>query len=115
MLNRRLATHSREALRSLIISQRAPTLQMHEIAVFHHTDCGMTNIDTFALRGQILAAHPGNTAVSTTLEEINFKPIGSLNGSVKDDVNFLWVHPLILNGDCIIGWEYDVKTGRVCI
>ncbi|KZP27995.1 carbonic anhydrase [Athelia psychrophila] len=115
----RTAGGTAEALRSLIISQRV--LGTNEIAVFHHNDCGMTEYDTFRLRTQIWNEAPkdpdGNISVevSTALEAINFKPMGRLDGSVKADVKFLREHPLILYGESITGWEYDVKTGEITL
>lgn len=58
----------------------------------------------------------GNTVpreVATALEAINFKPLGRLQGSVQDDVNFLREHPLILPETRITGWNFDVRSGRV--
>ncbi|KAF7980456.1 hypothetical protein HWV62_38318 [Athelia sp. TMB] len=106
----------REALRSIIVSQRL--LYTREIAVFHHTSCGMTDpgFDPIALRQQILAPYGKNIPreVATALEAINFKPLGRFQGSVQDDVNFLREHPLILPETHITGWNFDVKSGRVC-
>lgn len=45
--------------------------------------------------------------VGSALEEINFKPLGSLEGSIQDDVNFLRNHPLILPGTRLTGWHYN--------
>jgi carbonic anhydrase len=94
-----------EALRSLVISQRL--LGTNEIAVIHHTDCGMltfTNPDLHAKVKQDLGADSSN---------IDFLPITDLEESIREDVAFLLSSPLI-SGDVIIrGFLYDVRTGRL--
>ncbi|KZP18985.1 hypothetical protein FIBSPDRAFT_955743 [Athelia psychrophila] len=37
----RTAGGTAEAIRSIIVSQRAETTATEDIAIFHHTDCGM--------------------------------------------------------------------------
>lgn len=94
-----------DALRSLVISQRL--LGTNEIAVIHHTDCGMatfTNRDLYAKVKQDLGADASH---------IDFLPFADLEESVREDVAFLQSSPL-LSGDVLIrGFIYDVKTGRL--
>jgi carbonic anhydrase len=96
---------ARDALRSLVISQRL--LGTNEIAVIHHTDCGMltfTNPDLHAKVKQDLGAD------STS---IDFLPFSDVEESVREDVAFLLSSPLI-PGDVIIrGFVYDVHNGRL--
>jgi carbonic anhydrase len=96
---------ARDALRSLVISQRL--LGTNEIAVIHHTDCGMltfTNSDLHAKVKQDLGADASN---------IDFLPFADLEESVREDVAFLLSSPLI-PGDVIIrGFLYDVHTGKL--
>lgn len=96
---------ARDALRSLVISQRL--LGTNEIAVIHHTDCGMltfTNPDLHAKVKQDLGADASN---------IDFLPFTDLEESVREDVAFLLSSPLI-PGDVIIrGFLYDVHTGKL--
>jgi carbonic anhydrase len=96
---------AREALRSLVISQRL--LGTNEIAVIHHTDCGMvtfTNSDLHAKVKQDLGADASN---------IDFLPFRDIEESVREDVGFLLSSPLI-PGDVIIrGFVYDVQTGKL--
>ena len=78
---------ARDALRSLVISQRL--LGTNEIAVIHHTDCGMltfTNRDLHAKVKQDLDADSSN---------IDFLPFSDLEESVREDVAFLLSSPLI--------------------
>jgi carbonic anhydrase len=96
---------ARDALRSLIISQRL--LGTNEIALIHHTDCGMltfTNPDLYAKVKQELGADASS---------IDFLPFHDLEESVREDVAFLLSSPLI-PGDVIVrGFVYDVQTGRL--
>ncbi|KAG5648250.1 hypothetical protein DXG03_006208 [Asterophora parasitica] len=102
---------AKEALRSIIISQRL--LGTREIAVFHHTGCGMLLFSTDQLRQVVKDAEPDNHAVSEHVDKIEFLEFGHLEQSVKDDVKFLQDNPLVLKGTTISGWIYDVTTGKV--
>jgi len=96
---------ARDALRSLVISQRL--LGTTEIAVIHHTDCGMltfTNPQLHAKVKQDLGAD--STA-------IDFLPFSDLEASVREDVEFLLSSPLIPRDVPIRGFVYDVRTGRL--
>lgn len=96
---------SRDALRSLVISQRL--LGTNEIAVIHHTDCGMltfTNPDLHAKVKQDLGADAS---------AIDFLPFSDLEESVREDVAFLLSSPLIPANVVIRGFVYDVKTGKL--
>lgn len=96
---------SRDALRSLVISQRL--LGTNEIAVIHHTDCGMltfTNPDLHAKVKQDLGADAS---------AIDFLPFSDVEESVREDVAFLLSSPLIPANVVIRGFVYDVKTGKL--
>jgi carbonic anhydrase len=96
---------ARDALRSLVISQRL--LGTNEIAVIHHTDCGMltfTNPQLHAKVQQDLGAD--STA-------IDFLPFSDVEESVREDVEFLQSSPLIPSDIPIRGFVYDVRTGRL--
>jgi carbonic anhydrase len=96
---------ARDALRSLVISQRL--LGTNEIAVIHHTDCGMltfTNRELHAKVKQDLGAD--STA-------IDFLPFSNLEESVREDVEFLLSSPLIPGDIPVRGFLYDVHTGRL--
>lgn len=96
---------ARDALRSLVISERL--LGTNEIAVIHHTDCGMltfTNPDLHAKVKQELGADASN---------IDFLPFADLEESVREDVAFLLSSPLIPGDVTIRGFVYDVRTGKL--
>ncbi|KAH6916828.1 carbonic anhydrase [Coprinopsis sp. MPI-PUGE-AT-0042] len=102
---------ARDALRSVIISQRL--LGTREIAVVKHTDCGMTTFTTEDLRNQIIEVSPGDSAVATAVKEIDFLEFSQLEEAVKGDVKFLRENPLVLRDIPISGWIYDVKKGEI--
>jgi carbonic anhydrase len=96
---------ARDALRSLVISQRL--LGTNEIAVIHHTDCGMltfTNPDLHAKVKQDLDADSSG---------IDFLPFSDVEESVREDVAFLLSSPLIPGDVLIRGFVYDVRTGKL--
>jgi carbonic anhydrase len=96
---------ARDALRSLVISQRL--LGTNEIAVIHHTDCGMltfTNRDLHAKVKQDLGADSSS---------IDFLPFADVDESVREDVAFLLSSPLIPASVLIRGFVYDVRTGKL--
>jgi len=103
--------HSQEALRSIVISQRL--LGTREVAVFHHTGCGMLTFTNKYIRDKVKAEAPGSAAVAQAVDNIDFLTFSHLEESVKDDVNFLKENPLILEGTVLTGWIYDVTTGKV--
>ncbi|KAI0321179.1 carbonic anhydrase [Amylostereum chailletii] len=100
-----------EAVRSIVISQRL--LGTREIALFHHTDCGMLTFTTDHLRNAVKADAPGDETVARTVDGIHFHEFGDLEGAVKSDVEFLKNHPLVLKETAITGWIYEVETGKV--
>ncbi|KAF7355740.1 Carbonic anhydrase [Mycena sanguinolenta] len=92
---------SKDEIRSIILSQRL--LGTREIAVFHHTDCGMLAFTSdYGMQTWLHVLTP-----STFLE---FK---NLEESVKEDVAWLKNEPLVLPETTVTGWIYDVKSGKV--
>ena len=98
----------KDALRSIIISQQL--LATREIAVFHHTDCGMRTFKNEAFQRDLTQEYPN---ARQEIESIDFLPFLDTEESVKNDVKFLKEHPLVLDESTITGWIYDVKTGKV--
>jgi carbonic anhydrase len=96
---------ARDALRSLVISQRL--LGTTEIVVIHHTDCGMltfTNRDLHDKVKQDLGVDSSN---------IDFLPFADVEESVREDVALLLSSPLIPGNIGIRGFVYDVRTGKL--
>jgi len=93
-----------EAVRSLVISQQL--LGTREVAVIHHTDCGMLTFTNEALRARIRA----ELGIES---EIDFLPFSSVEQSVRDDVGLLRASRLIPTDIPIRGFVYDVHDGAL--
>ncbi|MGH7517001.1 MAG: beta-class carbonic anhydrase [Gemmatimonadales bacterium] len=96
---------AREALRSLIISQRL--LGTIEVAVVHHTDCGMLTFTNRDLRTKVQKDLGRDTG------EFDFQPFQDLDASVREDIEFLVGSELLDPSTLIRGFVYDVVTGRL--
>src|SRR5919198_3850845 len=78
---------SPDALRSLIISQRL--LGTQEVAVIHHTDCGMLTFTNEELRARL------REETGADASGIDFLPFSDLEGSVLDDVQRITASPFV--------------------
>jgi carbonic anhydrase len=96
---------ARDALRSLIISQRL--LGTREVAVIHHTDCGMLTFTNRDLRAKVKEELGQDTG------EFDFLPFADLDESVRQDLEFLQATQLLDPDTLLRGFVYDVRTGRV--
>ncbi|KIK67535.1 hypothetical protein GYMLUDRAFT_37694 [Collybiopsis luxurians FD-317 M1] len=106
----------RDAIRSILLSQRL--LGTREIAVIHHTDCGMLTFTAPDVRKIVKSAaesQPANEQETTgkAVDNIDFFEFNDLEKSVKDDVKFLQENLLVLSETKVTGWIFDVKTGKV--
>jgi carbonic anhydrase len=96
---------ARDALRSLVVSQRL--LGTKEVAVIHHTDCGMLTFTNRSLRDKV------RTDLGQDTGEFDFLPFTDVDESVREDIEFLLATQL-LNPDTLIrGFVYDVHDGRL--
>ena len=96
---------ARDALRSLIISERLQGTS--EIAVIHHTDCGLLTINNRDFQARLkeeLGADAG---------DIDFLPFTDVEESVREDIGFLITCPLIPAHVTVRGFVYDVRTGKL--
>ncbi|KAJ7771135.1 carbonic anhydrase [Mycena maculata] len=103
--------NAKDELRSIIVSQRL--LGTREIAVFHHTGCGMLTFASDDIRSIVKDAAKGDTTVSARVDAIDFLEFKDLEESVKEDVAWLKSEPLILPETTVTGWVYDVNDGKV--
>ncbi|KAJ7814098.1 carbonic anhydrase [Mycena olivaceomarginata] len=103
---------AKEALRSIIVAQHFIGVD-GEIAVFHHTDCGMSRTTTDQVRALVKKANAGRDDIAETVDGIDFLHITGIEESVRSDVKFLAENPLVLRGTKISGWIYDVETGKI--
>lgn len=94
---------AREALRSLVISQRL--LGTKAIAVIKHTDCGMLTFTNRELHERV------ERDLGSDASAIDFMPFGSLEQAIRDDVTFLEGSPLIDSRTVVRGFIYDVESG----
>lgn len=83
--------HREDSLRSIVISQRL--LGTREIAVFRHTDCGMTKVNPDELRQIIKSSNPDDHRVQSWAEQAEFLEFSDPVEQVKKDVDFLKQHP----------------------
>ena len=96
---------AKDALRSLIISERLQGTT--EIAVIHHTDCGLLTINNRDFQARLkeeLGADAG---------DIDFLPFTDVEESVREDIRFLIACPLIPSHVTVRGFVYDVRDGRL--
>ena len=96
---------ARDALRSIIISQRL--LGTREVAVIHHTDCGMLTFSNRDLRRKVQDDLGQDTG------EFDFLPFQNLDDSVREDIEFLQATQLLDPQTLIRGFVYDVTTGKL--
>ncbi|KAF9267923.1 carbonic anhydrase [Marasmius fiardii PR-910] len=101
---------ARDALRSIIISQRL--LGTREIAVYHHTGCGMVQFKSPDLRKLVKDSDPSNTEAAKQVDKIDFLEFKDLEESVKSDVEFLKTNPLVMKETKVSGWVHYVETGK---
>ena len=96
---------SDDAIRSLVISYKL--LGTRELAVIHHTDCGMLTFTNRDLREKVREDLGQDTG------EFDFLPFQDLDESIRQDIEFLQATQL-LNPDTLIrGFVYDVQTGKL--
>jgi carbonic anhydrase len=80
---------------------------VREIAVVHHTECGMAKVTDEELRNTIEAStgnRPGALA---------FHPILDADADLRADVARLTRSALLPPGTEVRGFVYDVRTGRL--
>ncbi|MBX5455395.1 MAG: carbonic anhydrase [Thermogemmatispora sp.] len=94
-----------EALRSLIISQQL--LGTRTIVVIHHTDCGMLTFENADLQRRL------QEQFGVDASTIDFLPFKDLEQSVRDDIALLRSSPFLLKESEIVGFIYDVHSGRL--
>ncbi|KAG7098176.1 hypothetical protein E1B28_000144 [Marasmius oreades] len=101
---------AQDAIRNIVISQRL--LGTREIAVFHHTGCGMLTFTTDQLK-DILRKDADDAAKAEVDKIGSFLEFKDLEESVKEDVKFLKNHPLVLKETKVSGWIFRVEDGKV--
>jgi carbonic anhydrase len=93
-----------DAIRSLTLS--AALLGTRACVVIHHSDCGLLGRSDEELQDQVLAVAGARPAFS-------YLPFGDLVQSVRDDVQALRQCPYFPAGYEVVGFTYDVRSGRL--
>ncbi|CAE6432062.1 hypothetical protein RSOLAG1IB_09069 [Rhizoctonia solani AG-1 IB] len=52
-------------------------------------------------------------AVAPLIDQIAFLPFSEIEQSVKEDVEYIKSHPLILKDAKVSGWVHEVETGKI--
>lgn len=94
-----------DALRSLAISQEL--LGTEEVAIIHHTDCGMLTFSDESLRKRLRESRGADA------DAVAFLPFSDVDESVRDDLAAYAASPLVRHDIPVRGFVYDVKTGRL--
>lgn len=94
-----------DALRSLVVSQRM--LGTRDVIIIHHTDCGLDGTTNESIRSHVAA----ETGID--VNDIDFRPISDVVSSIREDVAALRSSPLVRRDASILGFVYDVRTGRL--
>lgn len=93
-----------DAIRSLLISQRL--LGTTEVAVIHHTACGMVTFD----EGEVKRAVEAETGLRPPF---SLEAFSDLDGDVRQSVARVRASPFLPHTDAVRGFVYDVATGRL--
>lgn len=99
-----------DCIRDLVVSQQL--LGTREIAVFHHTDCGMLTFKNDEFKQQLKEKYPDQASL---IDSTSWGAMDDVDQTVKDDVKLLREHPLLLKEATITGWVYETETGKVDI
>ncbi|KIK66668.1 hypothetical protein GYMLUDRAFT_69807 [Collybiopsis luxurians FD-317 M1] len=82
---------ARDALRSLIISQRL--LGTREIAVYHHTGCGMATFNTSYLRQLVTDSDPLNENLGRMMDNIDFMDWPEVSSASSEGIPTTKIEP----------------------
>jgi carbonic anhydrase len=94
-----------EAFRSLAISQQL--LGTEEVAIIHHTDCGMLTFSDTDIRSRL------RENLGADADHVAFLPFTDLEQSVRADLEGYRQSPLVRQDIPVRGFVYDVTTGTL--
>jgi carbonic anhydrase len=98
-------------VRSLVLAQHFGAGR--EIALFRHTRCGGTTFTSDQVREKLVARAPGSAEVASEVAKIDFHEFSDIEAALRENIDFLKNHPLLLKETVITGWAYEVETGKV--
>ncbi|KAL7793097.1 carbonic anhydrase [Trichoderma ceciliae] len=98
-----------DAMRTISVLQTIGNAKT--VVVLHHTDCGMTHFHDAKIKEALLEIAPQekDTINASKYGEI----VGSIEDSVKEDVDLLSSSPFILPGTSVVGLKLDIFTGVI--
>lgn len=94
-----------EALRSIAISQQL--LGTSEVAIIHHTDCGMLTFTDADIRSKL------RDNLGADADHIAFLAFPDLDAPVRADLAMYHASPIVRKDVTVRGFVYDVKTGAL--
>lgn len=94
-----------DALRSLTIATRL--LGVRRVVVLHHTDCALAGQCDASLRSQL------EDAGVSDAESFQFLPMPDPDAALRADVKAVRTCPLLPKELDVVGWRYDVVSGRL--
>ncbi len=94
-----------EALRSIAISQQL--MGTREVAIVHHTECGMASVSDDEVRGRL------RDNLGADAPDIEFLTFADLDESVREDIRIYRASPIVLQDVPVRGFVYDIRTGRL--
>jgi carbonic anhydrase len=96
---------SDDVVRSLLVSVHV--LGVREVAVVHHTECGMARYSDAELQAAV------EQATGQPAADIDFQAIDDVEQAMHDDLELIRSSPLFPPDVEVRGYEYDVRTGRL--
>jgi carbonic anhydrase len=93
-----------DVIRSLVLS--AVKLGTRGCVLIHHTNCGLFEASNEELRDAV-------RETAGTVTGIDFLPFADLDDSVREDVARLRAVPELPRGYEVVGFAYDVDSGRL--
>jgi carbonic anhydrase len=98
-------------MRSILVAQYLGAGR--EIALFRHTGCGGLTFTTDQIREKLVSRAPGSAEVANEAAKIDFHGFSDIEKAIRENIDFLKNHPLVLKETLITGWVYEVETGKV--
>ena len=94
-----------DAIRSLVLSAHA--LGTRGCVIIHHTNCGLYNTSNEAIWKRI------RVATGQDASYLDFLPFDDVAGSVREDLERLRASTLLPEDYEVLGFVYDVVSGRL--
>ncbi|KAJ7655253.1 carbonic anhydrase [Mycena polygramma] len=103
---------AKDAMSSIAVAQRV--FGVSQIAIVHHTDCGMTKFTPESVREKVKETNPGRDDVAKTIDSMYFHSgFYSIEESMEGELKFLMESPLVVKGTKVTGWILDLTTGKI--